>query len=219
MTISAMSVKRYINLDQSSVLSEILSDNRDKCGVYLLTNNINNKTYVGSSVNLSKRFLKYFNDNALAKNRMLISFALLKYKRTNFTLHILEYCSIENALTREQFYLDSIKPSYNILKVAGSTLGYTHTETSLLKMNNRTVSDATLAKMKARKQTDETKDKIRKSLGIPVQITNVHTKEITIYSSKLEAGLDIGVSDQTIGRYIKSEKLLLDKFFINTLEI
>jgi group I intron endonuclease len=205
---SAIGVKRYINLGQFSVLSEILRDNRDKCGVYLLTNNINNKTYVGSSVNLSKRFLKYFNGNTLTKNRMLISFALLKYKRDNFTLHILEYCSIENVLTREQFYLDSLKPSYNILKVAGSSLGYTHTEASLLKISKRTVSDATLAKMKTRTQTNETKDKIRKSLGIPVQITNVHTKEIAIYPSKLEAGLAIGVSDQTIGRYIRSEKLL-----------
>jgi group I intron endonuclease len=150
---------------------------------------------------------------------MLISFALLKYKRDNFTLHILEYCSIENVLTREQFYLDSIKPSYNIFKVAGSSLGYTHTEASLLKISKRTVSDATLAKMKTRKQTNETKDKIIKSLGIPVQITNVHTKEITIYHFKLEAGLAIGVSDQTIGRYIKSEKLLLDRFIINTLVV
>jgi hypothetical protein len=37
------------------------------------TNSINNSTYMGSSVNLSSRFLKYFNKNALKKNNMLIS--------------------------------------------------------------------------------------------------------------------------------------------------
>jgi len=104
--------------------------------------------------------------------------------------------------------LDSLKPSYNILKVAGSSLGYTHTEASLLKISKRIISNATLTKMKARVQTNETKNKIKKSLGIPVQITNVNTKEVTIYSSKLEAGLALGVSDSTVRRYIKSEKLL-----------
>jgi len=87
------SVKKYTNLNKSSVINQILNENRNKCGVYLWTNNINNKTYVGSSVSLTKRFLKYFNEDALVKNRMLISFSLLKYKRENFTLDILEYCS------------------------------------------------------------------------------------------------------------------------------
>jgi hypothetical protein len=143
----------------------------------------------------------------------------LKYKRDNFTLDIIEYCSTEDVLNREQFYLYSLKPSYNILKVAGSSYGYTHTEASLLRISRRTISDATLTKMKARIQTDEIKDKIKNAISIPVQITNICTKEIVIYPSKVVAGLALGVSDQTIGRYIKSEKLLFNKFFIVILVI
>lgn len=213
------SIKKYTDLGQLSVLSQILSENRDKSGIYLWTNNKNSKTYVGSSINLSKRFLKYFNDDALTKTRMLINLSLLKYKRDNFTLDILEYCSPEDVLTREQFYLDNLKPEYNILKVAGSSLGYTHNEASLLKISKRVISDATLAKKKARVQTDETKEKIKRSVGIPVQVSDVHTKEVVIYSSKWEAGLALGVSDSTIGRYIKSKKLLLNKFSIITIII
>jgi len=207
-------VKKYTNLGQLSVLNKILRDNRGKCGVYLFTNKINNKTYVGSSVNLSKRFLKYFNDNVLVKIRMLINFSLLKYKRENFFLEILEYCSTKDVLNREQFYFDLLKPEYNNLKIAGSSFGYTHTEASLLKISKRTISDATLIKMRARVQTNETKDKIRNAISIPVQITNIHTKEIVIYPSKLKAALALSVSDSTIGRYIKSEKLLFNKFSI-----
>src|SRR5258706_10765176 len=131
---------------------------------------------------------------------MLINFSLLKYKLNNFTLEILEYCSIEDVLKREQFYLDSLNPAYNILKVAGSSLGYTHTEASLLKLSKHTRSNATLIKMKARIQTESTRQKIRNAISIPVQITNIYTKEVVIYSSKLEAGLALGVSDSTIGR-------------------
>ena len=56
--------------------------------------------------------------------------------------------------------------------------------------------------MKARIQTDNTKDKIRYAISIPVQITNIHTKEVVIYPSKLKAALAIGVVYSTIGRYI-----------------
>ena len=51
---------------------------------------------------------------------MLISRALKKYGLENFSLEILEYCSVENLLKREQHYLDMMKPEYNICKTAGS---------------------------------------------------------------------------------------------------
>ncbi|SRR5260221_12917448 len=49
---------------------------------------------------------------------------------------ILEYCEKVKAviLSKEQFYLDLLKPEYNILKVAGSSLGYKHTVETILKM-------------------------------------------------------------------------------------
>src|SRR5437762_10980392 len=120
-------IKRYKNLDQLAAQNEILAENRGKSGVYIFTNKINNKTYVGSSVNISARFLKYFNINSLIKSRMLISLALLKYGHKNFVLDILEYCSKEDTIKREQYYLDNIKPEYNILNSAGSSFGYRHT--------------------------------------------------------------------------------------------
>jgi len=39
-------------------------------------------------------------------------------------------------IKREQFYLDSLKPEYNILKIAGSRLGSNHSEQAKLKISS-----------------------------------------------------------------------------------
>jgi hypothetical protein len=73
-------------------------------------------------------------------------------------LEILEYCDEkELLLKREQYYLDNLKPQYNIVEIAlaaqdawgcfaaGSTLGYKHTEESIEKMRNFVLSEEVLA--------------------------------------------------------------------------
>ena len=58
----------------------------------------------------------------------------MKYSHSSFSLTILEYCEKSGASgllnNREQYYLDRLEPDYNILKIAGSLLGYTFTEES-----------------------------------------------------------------------------------------
>lgn len=49
--------------------------------------------------------------------------AILKYGIANFSLYILEYCEPDIIIEREQFYLDLLKPEYNICKIAYSALG------------------------------------------------------------------------------------------------
>lgn len=74
---------------------------------------------------------------------MVISKALLRYKYSKFRLEILEYCIAEKCREREQHYLNLLKPEYNILKVAGSLLGFKHPETSKifkhLKVHNSSI--------------------------------------------------------------------------------
>jgi len=90
---------------------------------------------VGSSSNLSIRFIKYFNIKYLLKNnRMAICNAMLKYGYSNFTLKILEYCDKPNLIKREQYYMDLLKPEYNILKTAASSLGFKHSKETIEKM-------------------------------------------------------------------------------------
>jgi len=54
--------------------------------------------------------------------------ALFKYGYSNFSLEILEYCLVSDLLKREDYYIKQLKPDYNILQEAGSSLGYKHTE-------------------------------------------------------------------------------------------
>lgn len=72
--------------------------------------------------------------------------------------------------------------------------------------------------MRTRKQGEETKAKISLSTGIPIQIIDVKTEEIAVYNFKSSAAKLIGTSYYTIGRYIKSKKLLFYKDLITELD-
>jgi group I intron endonuclease len=60
---------------------------------------------------------------------------MVKHGLANFTLIILERCTIEELTVREQYWLDLLKPAYNILTAAKSSVGYTHTADSRAKMS------------------------------------------------------------------------------------
>ncbi len=117
-------VKSYDNAESKKVF--ILKDNIRKAGIYRWVNKENGKTYIGSAVNLSRRLAQYYSLPVLFNNNMLIYKALLKYGYSYFILEILEYCEPENVVSREQYYLYLYKPEYNILKTAGSLLGFNH---------------------------------------------------------------------------------------------
>ena len=98
-------------------------------GVYALINKVNGKVYIGSSVNLYNRLRDYYANWYIASNPgLLISKAINKYGLANIGIAILETTTLENTLKVEQHYLDTYKPEYNILKMAGRPTGYTHTE-------------------------------------------------------------------------------------------
>ena len=62
------------------------------------------------------------------KSKSRIYSAILKHGYSNFQLEILEYCRKENAITREQYFIDLLKPEYNLNPTAGSRLGSIHSE-------------------------------------------------------------------------------------------
>ena len=127
---------------------------------------------------------------------MIISKAILKYGYSNFRLEILEYCAPEECIKREQFYIDTLKPEYNILKLAGSSLGHKHTEETLAKFKERKFSLDRLEKLRAhltnlnKNQSEEQKFRARERIlklneakGIKVEVTDLRTNEITVYNS------------------------------------
>lgn len=68
---------------------------------------------------------------------MAIYKAIAKYGYSNFKLEILEYSTSvpHECVKREQYYIDQLKPEYNILSSAYSSLGYKHTKEALDKIS------------------------------------------------------------------------------------
>ncbi len=111
---------------------KILSDNKNKSGIYRWTNLITGKSYIRSSINLKGRLSIYYSKKAilskLSTRISIVYSAILKHDYSNFSLEILEYCNIDVLIKREQYYIDLFKPEYNILKIANSRLGSKQSE-------------------------------------------------------------------------------------------
>ncbi len=108
---------RYANADTEKL--NILKENKGKCGIYRWINVENNKSYVGSSIDLRRRLKQYYSLSFLERplnNKMLICKSFLKYGYSKFKLEILEYCNPSDVIKREQHYIDILNPEYNIKK-------------------------------------------------------------------------------------------------------
>lgn len=110
----------------------VISDSKNKRGVYLWTNLKNGKQYIGSSKNLGVRLNDYYQPSYLAAQRLrgsAISRALLEYGHANFSVSIVSLGPTDPTLVStvlikpdfivlEQFYLDTAVLAYNINRVA-----------------------------------------------------------------------------------------------------
>lgn len=228
----------YSKLDIYKV--QILKDNKHKAGVYRLVNKVNNKTYIGSSINITSRFYKYFNIHHLLKHKTTIHKALLKYGYLNFSLEILEYCNKNISVSREQYYIDLLKPDYNILQTAGSSLGFKHSpETLDFFRNSRKISEQTRKNLSrsatGRVLSDLAKNKISASrvgiklsakiranmsaattalIGVPVVVKNIQTNTETKYINLTEAAKAIGVTRTAVKKALDSERILKKTYYI-----
>lgn len=148
-------------------------------GIYKILNTVNRKLYIGSAIKFYNRF--HIHKTHLENNKhhsIYLQRAYLKYGAAAFEFQIIEV--IENPTkelleTREQFYIDTLKPHYNIRKIAGSNLGIKRTEEtkkkqSLLKLGKsgprlgfvmpQKMKDRIASKLKGKKLSEETKRKI-----------------------------------------------------------
>ncbi len=125
--------------DSNKDKKKIVLDNKNKSGIYRWYNKISGKSYIGSAKILNNRLNTYYSTATLQKllkrGSSLIYRALLKYGYSNFSLDILEYCSPDLLLIKEQYYIDILNPEYNILKIAGSRLNYVLSEKLKLKLS------------------------------------------------------------------------------------
>jgi len=112
-----------------------------KAHIYKIENTINHHVYIGSSFEIKARKTKHFYLLDKGEHHSIhLQRAYKKYGKENFKFEILEELnntSIEEVLSKEQFYLDSLNPEYNICKIAGSSIGVRRSKKSRDKMVKR----------------------------------------------------------------------------------
>lgn len=143
---------------------------KPKTVIYSITNIINNKKYVGSAVNYKVRWVRHLSE--LKCNRHHSNYlqnAYNKYGKENFVFEILEEVNdINELITREQKWIDELKPEYNMTLIAGlnSHLGMKRSEETKKK-----ISEA----LKGKKISQEHKENISISKkGVKIDGTNMN---------------------------------------------
>lgn len=160
-------------------------------GIYMIESHHGRK-YIGSSNKIKTRYSAHVSDLKRNQhdNSRLQNYAN-KHGIEKLTFSIIELCDQEFLIEREQFYIDNIKPFYNICKIAGSTIGHKG--------------------WIGKKHTEETKAKIKASLRITFD--NKHKipkksrptkEENTIKFSQLNKSEDarVKISNRMIGHKI-----------------
>ena len=86
-----------------------------KCGVYKITNKINNNCYIGKSVDIEHRWKQHkynYNKEKLKCYNYYLYRAFRKYGIENFNFEILELCERENLIEVETKYYNMYKRVY-----------------------------------------------------------------------------------------------------------
>lgn len=125
-------------------------------GIYKITSLVNSKIYIGSAVNFKSRKSSHFNclKNFSHPNKYLQA-SYDKYGKENFKFEIISECPKEYLIKMEQWFIDKLKPEYNICKTAGNKLGVKHSNETKLKISNSN---------KGRIISQESRDKISETL-------------------------------------------------------
>lgn len=121
-----------------------------------------------------------------------------------------------------------LKPEYNILKIAGSSLGHKHSKETITKFKeiaqNKYYSDEEKARVSKlnlyRTEESRIKDKerileINKKKGQMVEVLNTLTNELTILDSIRKAAEYINCAHISVLRVLKNKKLLRGIYKIN----
>jgi hypothetical protein len=150
-----------------------LSDKFKKCaGVYIFTNLVNGKQYVGESKNIAGRFASY---RTLKENDQIIIHALRRYTKENFEIYV-EYLpdfdkksllDLEEELIKK---LNCLVPNgYNSLPRGRDRTGYKPSEETKKRVSMSLIGNK---RNLGKKWTTETREKVSKS-----RIGYKHSKE------------------------------------------
>jgi len=124
--------KNFSSIHLQETKDLIRKEIRNKSGIYGFICNKDDKMYIGSSVSLSDRFNKHLDGS---RSNIILQRAIKAHSLSNFKFVIFEFCDNDKLISREDFYLKTLGPEYNIMTEAGSSLNYEHTPEAKLLMS------------------------------------------------------------------------------------
>lgn len=176
---------------------------KGKSGIYLITNTVNNKVYVGQSINLWTRvnegYLQKLDKNK-SHNKHLQR-AWDKYGKESFTFEVLEYVNFNELNERETLWIQKYESfinnkGYNIIPQGGSNQGMIVSEATREKISNATKGENNPFFRK--RHTEETKSYLGEIKSIPIIQLTMDGEIIKEWKSRKEASENYKVSPNAI---------------------
>ena len=135
-------------------------------GIYAIVNIHNDKVYVGSAKSIKARWQVHICQlEGNYHHNKYLQRVFNKYKNC-FIFTVIEYCEPVKLIEREQFWIDNLKPEYNLHMIAASALGHKWSEETKLKQKNKIISKA------HRKIVSEAN---KKRVGVKYNVNKEHT--------------------------------------------
>jgi group I intron endonuclease len=133
-------------------------------GIYQIRNIKNNKIYIGSSIDLTKRRNGHLATLARGTHRNShLQNSYNKHGKESFVFEVLEEVKdLDTLIEREQHWIDCETPEYNIASIAGSRLGVKHSKETRKKISEARKGKFTGEKNSfyGKKHSKETRKKI-----------------------------------------------------------
>jgi len=187
-------------------------------GIYVIVNRENWKFYVGSAKSLRARIACHKSQLSTGDhcNRHLSS-AWKKYGSEAFTAHIVEQCDAARLIEREQFWIDTLAPDYNLAQIAGSSLGYKMTDNQRETVSrgakarlqrdpehHAAITAKANAKMKELWATDEYRDRMTATINASSVKLQKQIAFNGVTKSRQEWAADLGITATTLDHRLKN---------------
>ena len=182
-------------------------------GIYKITNLINQKVYIGQSINIQQRWEehKYYSSN----EKTLLQKAFKKYGIDNFNFEVIEECDIKDLDDKEIYwikYYDSFKNGYNLTE-GGKThrsLDYDLILETYLKVGSitQTSNSLNIHRDSVRRALEYFNIDYNKDSSLPqsvVMIDPYTLKELQTFISIKDASNFLNISDTTIRKHLSGQ--------------
>lgn len=134
-------------------------------GIYKITNKINNKSYIGQSIHIERRFYEHQHESYWDDNKILYQ-AFRKYGLENFTFEVIEECAPEDLNIKEQYWINfyhSYPDGYNMTSGGETNYGENHPKHKLTEIDIKDIRTRYTKKERKKEVYQLYKDRIGES--------------------------------------------------------